>query len=57
MSMKKLSVLVSGQAIFGTVFNRPNIVQAKFIGVIIKVESDTVKLMGKWKRKGTNYVI
>ena len=47
-----LSILSPGQAIFsGTAFNRPNIVQIKFDDLKTKVESDTVRLMKKWKRK------
>lgn len=52
MSMKMLSILAPGQAIFsGIAFNRPNIVQVKFDEVVTKVESDTVKLMDDWRRK------
>lgn len=52
MSISMLSILSPGQAIFsGTAFNRPNIVQVKFDESITKVESDTIKLMHKWKRK------
>ena len=47
-----LSILSPGQAIFtGTAFNRPNIVQIKFDDSKTKVESDTIKLMNKWRRK------
>lgn len=52
MSINMLSILSPGQAIFsGTAFNRPNIVQVKFDESITKVESDTIKLMKKWRRK------
>lgn len=52
MSISMLSILSPGQAIFsGTAFNRPNIVQVKFDESITKVESDTIKLMNKWRRK------
>ena len=52
MSITMLSILSPGQAIFsGTAFNRPNIVQIKFDDLKTKVESDTVRLMKKWKRK------
>ena len=52
MSITMLSILAPGQAIFsGTAFNRPNIVQVKFDESITKVESDTIKLMEKWRRK------
>lgn len=52
MSMKMLSILAPGQAIFsGIAFNRPNIVQVKFDEITTKVDSETVKLMDKWKRK------
>lgn len=51
-SITMLSVLAPGQAIFsGTAFNRPNIVQVKFDESVTKVESDTIKLMTKWRRK------
>lgn len=52
MSITMLSILSPGQAIFsGTAFNRPNIVQIKFDDSKTKVESDTIKLMNKWRRK------
>ena len=52
MSITMLSILSPGQAIFsGTAFNRPNIVQIKFDDLKTMVESDTVRLMKKWKRK------
>lgn len=52
MSISMLSILSPGQAIFsGTAFNRPNIVQVKFDESITKVESDTIRLMHKWRRK------
>lgn len=52
MSMKMLSILAPGQAIFsGTAFNRPNIVQVALDETITKVESDTIKLMNRWERK------
>lgn len=52
MSISMLSILSPGQAIFsGTAFNRPNIVQVKFDESITKVESDTIELMKKWRRK------
>lgn len=52
MSITMLSILSPGQAIFtGTAFNRPNIVQIKFDDSKTKVESGTIKLMNKWKRK------
>lgn len=52
MSISMLSILSPGQAIFsGTAFNRPNIVQVNFDESITKVESDTIKLMNKWRRK------
>lgn len=52
MSMKMLSILAPGQAIFsGTAFNRPNIVQLKYDESITRVESDTIKLMDTWIRK------
>lgn len=52
MSISMLSILSPGQAIFsGTAFNRPNIVQVKLDESITKVESDTIKLMNKWRRK------
>lgn len=55
MSMKMLSVLAPGQAIFsGTAFNRPNIVEVILEEKVTKVESDTVKLMNTWKRKKAN---
>ena len=51
-SITMLSVLAPGQAIFsGTAFNRPNIVEVKFDESKTKVESDTIKLMTKWRRK------
>lgn len=52
MSINMLSILAPGQAIFsGTAFNRPNIVQVKFDNLKTIVESDTIKLMDKWRRK------
>lgn len=52
MSINMLSILSPRQAIFsGTAFNRPNIVQVKFDESVTKVESDTIKLMKRWRRK------
>lgn len=49
MSMKMLSILSPGQAIFtGTAFYRPNIVQVHFDESKTKVESDTVALDKLW---------
>lgn len=50
-SMKMLSVLAPGQAIFtGTAFNRPNIVQVNYDESMTMVQSDTIKLNKIWKQ-------
>ena len=51
MSITMLSVLSPGQAIFsGTAFNKPNIIQVNLCNKTV-VESDTIKLMNKWRIK------
>lgn len=51
MSIKMLSILASGQAIFsGTAFSRPNIVKIDFNANNSKVESETIKLTQNWNK-------